>query len=68
MKRVLLIINTFTKLLKLEHHHNFLESCNVVSVVPVGLRIKSCRHVLERSRSSLWIHGGAFWRSQNLNY
>ena len=46
MERVLLIISTFTKLLKLEHHSNFLESCNVVNVVPVSLRIKKLIHCI----------------------
>ena len=40
MERTILIINTFTNLIKLEHHHNFLEFCHAASVVPFGLRIK----------------------------
>ena len=40
MERIILIINTFANLLKLEHHRNFLEFCHAASTVPFGLRIK----------------------------
>ena len=40
IERVILIINMLTKLLKLEHHRNVYESCNVINVIPNGLRIK----------------------------
>ena len=40
MERTILIINTFTNLIKLEHHRNFLEFCHAASAVPFGLRIK----------------------------
>ena len=59
MERVQLIINTFTKLLKLEHHRSFLESCNAVNVVPVGLRIKKSSSCIGEESQEL----GKSWRS-----
>ena len=54
MGRVSLIIDTFTTLLKLEHHRNFLESCNVITVVPFGLRTKKLSSCLgEESQQSV---------------
>ena len=40
MERTILIINTFANLIKMEHHRSFLEFCNVVNVVPLGLHLK----------------------------
>ena len=57
MERVHLIINTFFKLLKLEHHRNFSELCNAVNIVPVGLRIKkssSCVGEESREFGEMW--------------
>ena len=57
MEHVQLIINVFVKLLKLEHHHNFLESCNAINVVPVGLHIKklsSCAGMESQEIGESW--------------
>ena len=40
MERTISIISIFTNLIKLEHHRNFLEFCNAINVVPLGLHLK----------------------------
>ena len=40
MERIILVIQAFCKLIKLEHHRSFLEFCIKTDTIPIGLQIK----------------------------